>query len=81
MFKRIALIVLTMVCGCAMDVESAEYLNHPLPDGCREVPELLDCGHGYSVMCINGLSPGPETICERVWLRPNNEIGYCCEVN
>ncbi|TRO55064.1 hypothetical protein E2P64_07875 [Candidatus Bathyarchaeota archaeon] len=76
--RQIALIALTILCGCTIDVESQEHLNHPLPDGCREAPEL-ECGRGFSVMCEDGLSPGPEIICDRVWIRSNGEIGYCCD--
>jgi hypothetical protein len=75
MIEKIALVAL-MISGCAMDVGETEHLNQPLPDGCHEAPEL-DCGEDYSIFCSYHISPGPELICERVWIR-TDDIGYCC---
>lgn len=74
MLKRATPIVLA-ICGCASDTDSIEHLNQPLPDGCREAPELV-CGRGYSVFCLDTVEL--TLSCDPVWLRPG-EVGYCCD--
>lgn len=76
----IAIVLLPVNCGGEVETTGElVHLNQPAPEGCRYADEVLTCrSDEWSLMCTLPGAQVPES-CITVWLRPDNEVGYCCE--